>query len=186
MKPFWRVEPLTNQEQQLLDAALLAHSRSAGRGNISGQVALMASIGSGNYTASLCAAMLTTGGVHAPLVQTHNLLNGNSEVEAKRLLDSGSKVPGWGNSFIKGKKDDLWLEVDQIICEHFHSHWMNLESVTALVHKNGKQVFPNPSAYTAITAIILKIPAGLSPWIFFAGRLNSWSGLICFGKDTWE
>lgn len=185
IKPFWRAEPLTPEETLLLDAVLVAHARSASRGNLSGQVAEAAAIGSGSYTQAICAAMLTTGGVHAPLAQTMHILEKPewAAERARQLLEKGRKVPGWGNSFIKGRKDDLWIPVDEILDREFEKLSSGILRVTWLLHERKKMIFPNPSAYTAATALALGIPPQLAPWIFFRGRLDAWTEMIAKRKE---
>src|SRR5512135_1273117 len=112
MKAFWKPEALTRAEAQLLAAVMEAHRRSCFRGNLSTHAALVAYGGSGDYCKAIAGALMSLGGMHAPLL----FLKGPFvEEEAERLVLSKMRVPGWGNSFVKGQKDPLWLVVDSLL-----------------------------------------------------------------------
>jgi citrate synthase len=193
MTPFWRTTQLTDQEQELLTAVFRAHEVSVFRNNISSQTAVNAFAGSGDYIKAIAAAMMTLGVVHAPIAETIDVLETIGRLEeivgatdsadgiVDRHLRNGMLVPGWGNSFIKGRKDDLWLGVDAILAKHFPKIYGRIEAATQVLHRAGKMVFPNPSAYTAATAIALQVPSPIAPYLFLAPRLNGWSKLI---QDT--
>lgn len=175
--PFWRPEdPLNDAEQSLLQELFAAHSKSTFRNNISSQVAVHAAVGSGSYTNGISAAILTLGELHAPLLQTIDFLN-IIRSEPLMSLPEG-KIPGWGNSFVKGQKDPDWLNVDELIREMDPQLYSRIEGVTNMLHKEGKTIFPNPGCYTAASAIILKMPPKISPYLFIAARLEAWSFLI--------
>lgn len=176
MKPFWREEELTQAEQMLVALLYTAHQKSTFRNNISTNVAINSAVGSGGYCNGIAAAILTLGGVHAPLLQGIEFLNGIVETPLKSL--PGGKVPGWGNSFIKGEKDPDWLEVDAKIKELHPQLYSRIEGVTNMLHKAGKEIYPNPGCYTAATAIILRMPAPIAPFLFVSARLEPWSYAI--------
>jgi hypothetical protein len=46
-----------------------------------------------------------------------------------------------------------------------------------VLHQSGKHLNPNPSAYTAAVAIVVGLPAPLTPYLFIAARLDSWCNL---------
>lgn len=186
-KPFWRDEPLTDSEQALLDNTFSAHAQSAFRTNVSSETALITAAGSGSYTQAIAGAILSTGGHHAPLIETYRLLEDRSTMIKRcwEMLRRGDKVPGWGNSFVKGAKDPLWIVVDELLKIGWPDCTQNLDEVTRFLHENRKNVFPNPSAYTATVAIALKMPAELCPWLFIRGRLDWWSKILCDRRRQW-
>ena len=164
MIPFWRDEPLTEKEDKLLSLVLSAHDKSTERNNASTIAAVNSFMGSGSYINGIASALLTLGGLHAPLIETYEFLR-NPIVKGR--------VPGWGNSFHKHVPDPLWVEVDRHI-----KGWnigLDIERVTEELHKMGKNIYPNPSCYTAATAIILGIPEEFIAWLFIEGRLSGWT-----------
>lgn len=173
MKVWFRAEPLKEKEQALLAAVLAAHDASARRANLSADAVLRSAIGAGDYFKAIAAGLLTMGGAHGPVEQTIDFLSSeNPAKHADALVASGFKVPGWGNSFYKGKPDELWEEVDFVLREHFTEWAEKLDSVTESLKK---KVYPNPSAYTAVTALILGAPKESAAYLLIAGRLAAWS-----------
>ena len=185
MQALAEIEPLKSlrleevpRTQALYAALMKAHYDSAFRENISTVTMLNTTIGSSNYANGIAAACLAIGGPHAPLQQSMALLASDDPVgQAKQLMDHGVRVPGWGNSFIKGKPDGAWLEVDRLLSEDHPEIYSKIADVTKFLHKSGKLIFPNPSIYTAAVAIVLNLPPALSPYLFIAGRLNAWTEL---------
>jgi citrate synthase len=178
--PFWRDEPLSRAEDDLLSALYRAHAASVERNNISSVTAVNVAAGSMSYANAIASAILSTGnGIHAPLELTIQLLTDEDPVaEARRILDEGCKLPGWGNSFIKGGPDPLWGHVDNLLRDGFNPIWRTISGITAAASARGKNIHPNPSTYTAAAAIVLRIPPRLSPFLFVMGRLEGWSKLI--------
>lgn len=171
-RPFWRETQLTEPEAALLNATLRAHSRCVDRNNISSHVLENVAMGSGNYCNALASAILSIGHSHAPLEQTMELLSN----QCPATVELKMPVPGYGNSFVKGEADPIWGEVDHLLRVHFmeiHNRiWIICERLKS------KGIFPNPSAYTAATAIALGIPPCVAAWIFISGRLGEWSKLF--------
>lgn len=153
-----------------------AHSASALRQNASSTALQIAAMGSNSYQQSLAAALMTLGGAHAPIERTMiMLLQPDPTVFAADRLAKGLLVPGYGNSFIKDRKDDLWLKVDDFLKVEFPMRHEVLEKIMLLLHAHGKVIYPNPSAYTATTAIILGMPPQIGAYLFVAGRLQAWT-----------
>lgn len=178
MKPFWRNEPLNEVEWNLFNTVMAAHSRSAFRDNASTSALKISSSSTGSLSRALTAALSTLGGRHAPLTQTYDLLSSEDSLEkASILLNSGQKIPGWGNSFHKSK-DPVWIEVDCLLEKQFPEKSAKIDAISSLLQDSGKFVFPNPSCYTAMTAIILGMPKQDSEYLFIAGRLYSWVELF--------
>ena len=182
--PFWR--PMNEQEAKLLELLAEAHYASAMRANGSREALLLAAAGSGEYTKGLVAALSTIGGVHGPLVQTYNLLVDIDPVgEAAGMVLGRRKVPGWGNSFVRGEHDPLWHRVETALRDVNPELRRVIVDITKQLHFHGKFVFPNPSAYTAATAIAVGLPRELTPYLFVAPRLHAWTAHLFQQQDQW-
>src|SRR5262245_24377808 len=112
--PFWRPEPFTDIERQLLDAVLSAHGVSVARSNHSTVTVVNAAAGSGDYCKAIAAALLTIGSTHAPLEESYALLSTANPTEAARaIIARREKIPGFGGSFTDDEgRDPLWLDVE--------------------------------------------------------------------------
>jgi citrate synthase len=180
MNVFWRETPLGKEELELYQLVLEAHERSAKRCNVSHQAVMMAAVGSGDYFKSIAAGLMTLGFTHGCVERTFHFLNRpNPEMAVKEMIGIGLKIPGWGSSFHKLEPDPMWDYVDHCLEEHFnptHATFGRIEDEIFLATK-GKELFANPSAYTAAAAIILGIPASISAYLLVAGRLATWTQL---------
>lgn len=186
MNFFWLPEPPSPFQSELLAAVLQAHAQSAVRGNISSTVLLAAAQGSGSLTQSLAAALSTLGGLHAPIVETFNFIGEwEHDTLAEHVghrLEWERKIPGWGNSFHKGEPDPLWLDVDDLLSTTFIGGVLG--GITEILHRHGKNLYPNPSAYTAAAAIELGMPAQLAPWLLVAGRIQAWTHMFHLSSQS--
>lgn len=150
-----------------------AHDRSALRGNVSHEALKLAAIGSGDYFKSIAAALMTLGGLHAPLERTEAFLRSpDILVAVDDILSAGLRIPGWGNSFVRGH-DPIWEPVRLALQEFPVSK--TIEAVTQSLHDRGKDIYPNPSCYTAAVAIVEGLePGGIGEWLIL-GRLHAWT-----------
>jgi citrate synthase len=170
---FWRPGPLKPEEKQLLDALYRAHQRSVFRDNPSSVTIANAAFGSGDLAKALAAGLLTIGGAHAPISETIEFLNQPMpQITIPFLIETNKKVPGWGGTFQKDGPDSVWDEVNSLIPQSVGS---KIDAVTKTLHEHAKFIFPNPSAYTAATAIALSMPVQLAPYLFIAARLAPWT-----------
>lgn len=179
---FWRKDsPLTEQEQALWIAVATAHNKSAFRENLSSDAVVRSALGSGDYFKALAAGLLTLGGLHGPVEQATLLLSQPIE-EIRGFVDEAvslkARVPGWGNSFHKGQKDENWLEAETVLFDNFSEWSCKLDNVTSMLHERGKKIYPNPAAYTAVTALILKAPLQSAGFLFVLSRLSAWSEIF--------
>ena len=152
-----------------------AHAASALRGNLSHQALALAAQGSGDYTKAIAAALMTLGGLHAPLLQTYDFLTGDPAHEVELLLATQQRVPGWGNAFVRGMPDPIWHELDGLIREQAPEWGLTLDAVTEQLHALGKRIYPNPSCYTVVAGILLGVPKVALPYLFLNGRLSAWT-----------
>ena len=176
MKVFWRTEDLDEDEAALLAVLAEAHEASTGRDNLSSHAVALAAAGSGSYTCAISAALLTLGGPHGPIAQTHGLLaSAMPGVHASAMLRSRQRVPGWGNGFVKGRPDPLWRGVDAHLALYFPAIHATIHTVTQTLHAAGIPIFPNPACYTAAAAIATGLPGPLAAYLFVSSRLPAWS-----------
>ena len=178
MQPFWRPDPLNEQEEQLWNAVMAAHDKSARRQNISSSTVINAAAGSGDFYKSIAAGMLTLGGLHGPVEQAWWLLAHADPLGfVDQELKAGRRVVGWGNSFVKGKPDPDWAEVDRVLAEDWPALHNTIAGITEALHQAGKTIRPNPSIYTAALAHAVKMPPKIAPFIFLTARLPAWTAL---------
>jgi citrate synthase len=174
--PFWRAELFSDTEQQLIDALLRAHHESCFRNNPSTVTVTNAAAGSGCLSKAIAAGILCIGSKHAPLSQTVEFLDQPyPDTVVPIILGRGEKVPGWGGTFQKGKIDPIWDELDNLLRKLRPELSQKLDLVTAEFASLGKNLYPNPSAYTACVAITIGLPAQLAAYLFIAGRLSAWT-----------
>lgn len=174
---WWRSDPLTRPEAELLETLFRAHEKSAFRDNVSSVVVANAASGSGDIGKAIAAGILTLGKRHAPLKQTVELLNSSSPANeiVGWMLKAGMKIPGWGGSFQKGNHDPIWEEMRGLIADTHPDMARKLSEITDALACHGYTLYPNPSAYTAAAAIILGIPAQGAIFLFIAARLAPWT-----------
>jgi citrate synthase len=116
------------------------------------------------------------GGAHAPIDATARLLSADDPSAAARsILASGGRVPGWGNSFVRGEPDPAWKRAEDALRSVSPEMGDRLDRVTETMASAGTSLYPNPSAYTAAAGLVLGIPRHLIGWLFVQGRLAAWA-----------
>lgn len=181
MTKWWSNNELfTDEENRLVAALFRAHSDCVFRPNCSTAALQQAAGGSRSLTQSYIAALATLGEMHGPVEEAYDYLKpGRDGFWLDALMaNRDGKIPGWGNSFIKGRIDDAFLPVDQTLEALFPRNYNRIREITELLHTNGKNVFPNPACYTATVALILGLPRHLSPMLFVQARLEAWSAVF--------
>lgn len=174
MKKFWASnETLSEPEQRLVDRLYDAHAKCVDRENCSTMALIQAAGGSRSLTQAYIAALATLGEMHGPIEEAYDVLY-ETPAGAVRCLPMRN-IPGWGNSFIKGRIDDAFLPVDNCIEANWPRRHSRLREITDALHARGKKVFPNPAAYTASTALILGMPRHLAPMLFVQARIEAWA-----------
>lgn len=174
-KVWWRKDPLTKEDELLLAKLFQAHIDSAFRDNASSVAVANAAFSSGDLAKAIAAGLLTLGGRHAPLEETYHFLSLDHPYKfVNHFLKDEAKIPGWGGTFQKDKPDPIWQPVDQLLQEYQPELYQKIEEVTNALHKHDKIIFPNPSAYTAATAITVRLDVKLAAYLFIAGRLDAW------------
>ena len=164
----------------ILAALNAAHEASALRHNLSHEALMLATVGSGSYLQAITAALMTLGGTHAPLIDTCRFLGRDHPAGmVPFILHQGWRVPGWGNGLVKDGPDPIWAEMDQVLREASPERMTAVDAVTAALHEAGKIIYPNPSCYTAVTALLLELPPEASPFLFLSARLPKWTEEFC-------
>lgn len=172
-------EPLTEAEARLMAALYQAHSACVFRPNCSTTACQQAAGGSRSLHQSIIAALACLGEMHGPIEAAYTILTPDSRsVGLEFLATHVGKCPGWGNSFVKGRIDDAFLPVDQILEAQFPRIHSRLREITDALHGRGKKIFPNPAAYTAATALVLGMPRHLAPMLFIQARIEAWSSVF--------
>lgn len=150
-----------------------AHQEATRRDNVSSVTFINAFAGSGSYTQAVAAAILTTGEVHAPVVQICDVLLGGTEFVNDVYLMDKRRVPGWGNNFVKGPDPSL-VEIFNAVGSERPDILQTIEQVTKMLHNAGKMVYPNIGNATAAVALTIGMPSVLSPHLFILCRLPAW------------
>jgi citrate synthase len=166
---FWRDEPASVEEIELLNELHAAHAISAFRNNASSVAVANSAAGSGNYFQAMAAALMMLGGVHGPLLQSYDLLAGKPFTGIQ---------PGWGNSFVKGEPDATWGKVDLLLEKNWKPIHSTISLKTKELHDLGKKIYPNPSIYTAGVAHAIRLPREAVPVLFIRSRLEAWSDIF--------
>ena len=164
-------EPFAPEEVQLLQALYQAHAQCVFRPNCSTVACQQAGGGSRSITNAYIGALACLGEMHGPIEDAYTFLAREGPWTGAFVI---GKIPGWGNSFIKGRIDDAFLPVDQILEASFSKLHSRLREITDALHARGKMVFPNPAAYTATVALIIGLPRHLAPMLFVQARLEPW------------
>jgi len=127
-----------------------------------------------DFGSALIAALSSLGGVHGPVEHVMKLLSDPSAVRtAEVLLQDGSKVPGWGSSFVKGHKDPVFDAVDKMIYYGEPSLWCLIRDITNAI--GNKNIFPNAACYTAAACLLNDIPPCIAIKVLIQGRIEAWS-----------
>jgi len=175
LNAFWRNEPLDDKEQKLIETLFEGHNQAARRQNISSEVLKAAFMGSGDFNKSVVAAISTLGGTHAPIMQAYDVLSYAHGCHWDDYTSTGRKVPGWGNSFIKGRPDPTWDSTAVALEDLSPDMAWKINHITEYIPK---PVYPNAACYTAATAMLIGLPKYLSPWLVIQARLETWAELI--------
>ncbi len=174
IQPFWKSQEIFSvDERRLVEELFVAHHKSAMRENASSTALRIAHNASGSFTKGVVAALSSIGGPHGPIEATYDFLERGN---VRRWLELGLKIPGWGSSFPLPDPDWKIFE-DRLACD-FRNVYDRIKDITCDLHDAGKEVLPNPSAFTAATAKAIGLPKHLSPILFIYGRLSAW-GELC-------
>ena len=134
-----------------------------------------------DFTKAVASGLGALGGMHAPIEQVYELLGGYNPncIQYEYYVLHGKKIPGWGNSFVKGKPDPIVESVMLYLDTGWPKIGKRIEYLTDILHGQGKNMWPNMACLTAATALILQMPKELAPVLFLQGRALAWAQ-ICY------
>jgi len=162
----------------LFQSLCKAHFESTFRKNPSSVIIANVADAGGSFPHALAAGLCSTGGRHADVAATFRFLFAEEGGAGRvgELLDGGAKVPGWGTSFHSGGVDPIWVPVQEEIARAHPDVALIIDGVTEVLHKRGKNIFPNPSTWTAACAHVwgIKDPK-MADYLVVACRLNAWA-----------
>jgi len=156
-----------------------AHAAVALRGNPSHQALVLSAMGTGDYFKAIASAILMLGGLHGPLMQTYDLLALDCPLdEVARRLNSGIRIPGWGNGFYKQGIEPEFQPVAIELARVNPEICAKIDVITDYIHgyDDGRlKIYPNPSCFTAATAITVGLPRETVGVLALQGRLMIWT-----------
>jgi len=172
---------LTLNEMTLLELLCEAHANAAELTmSASNQMASMMGQAGVDLKSAYIAALASIGGIHAPIERIRRVLENQPH---PFWAQSEDKIPGWGNSFHKGVPDPNCTALSTMI-----DRWPELSgpinSITAMLHKKGKMIFPNLGCYTAAVAIIIDFPHGAELSLVALPRMTAWTKLFLKAKQA--
>lgn len=161
------------ETEELLRLLWDAHVRASTQNNTnaSNVAVMVAASGSGSLQHALASAILSTGGLHAPVTQARTVLF-RTPIPAKAPEDT--LVPGFGNSFFKDSIDPAWDALVSKLKEH-PKVWRPIEAWQELIADSGRAVYPNAAAFTAAVAELVGWPDGLEPVLVIQPRISVWA-----------
>ena len=159
---------------ELHEELLRVHAILATRENLSSEMISCAAKVEKDFGSACIMAIASLGGLPAPIEQTMELLSYPTAIRiAEVLLQDGSKVPGWGSSFVKGQKDPVFDAVDKMIYYGEPSLWCLIRDITNAI--GNKNIFPNAACYTAAACLLNDIPPCIAIKVLIQGRIEAWS-----------
>lgn len=169
---------------ELLGAVWDAQRESAyrNRENASNVAAVHSAIASFSMTAALASAVLSTGGLHAPVLQARVLL---FRQPVPRELPEG-RIPGFGNSFFRDRIDPSWDKVVGILSKSYLAIWNMIQNWSDLLKASGRILFPNAAAFTAAVAELVHWPVGQELIMVIQPRITVWAALAASELDLWR
>lgn len=141
--------------------------------NVSNCTARIVAEASRSGSNAIFAAMLSLGGMHAPLIQAREVIFGTIPPP---VLPGGVLIPGFGNSFHAGI-DPNWVALADIIRNEYPTVWAPIEHWSALLKESGKPFAPNPAGLTAAVAELVGWPRGFEFLLLVMPRMTVWARL---------
>ena len=163
--------PFIDDHKELVEILIEAHQKAArDNSNASSQLAIVATQGSHDFSKGVIAAIASTGGGHAPLLQARQVYR----YATKEWVEQQKIVPGFGNSFHKDKIDPAFDEVMDILRENFPEAARRIDELHGWV----KKVYPNAALITAAVCEICGVPDGLESALFIISRVPMWAAQV--------
>lgn len=136
-----------------------------------------------NSLQSMVSAMMTFGGLHAPLTRTAAQVNDIMAMSVDKIPAYVNKmqgrIPGFGSGFVKDEPDPIHQEIDAFILEHCAKHHYHLVEYTEAVQKKTKKkLFPNTALYSGFFANIMNLHPVLVPGLAIEARMIAWNQIL--------
>lgn len=166
------------EKLRLLQAVFDAHDLAARNNqNASSSAAVNAFFGSGNLVNGIASAALTLGEAHGPIGPARFVYERFDERALKSAIQTGMKIPGFGNSFFKDKIDPAWSNVYEIIKADFPTANSRINQLHGWMKEAGKDLYPNAALYTAVVCSELGMIPNSESAIFILARTSAWTSL---------
>jgi citrate synthase len=138
---------------------------------------VLSATGSGDYFKAIASALMTLGGLHGPLAATYDLLTAKDPLaEIDDKMERKYRIPGWGNSFEKDGVEEAFQPVDEALKKVNPELHTKIHQLTSYIQtKHGKLIWPNPSTYTAATAITIDMDKAIIGMMVVQARLVPWT-----------
>ena len=168
----------TPKKLELLQAVFDAHDMAARNNqNASSGAAVNAFFGSAQLTNAIASAILTLGDAHGPIGPARFVYERFDERALKSAIESGMKIPGFGNSFFKDSIDPAWSRVREIIEADFPRASGRINQLHGWMKEAGKNLHPNAALYSAVICSELGMIPGSESAIFILARTAAWTSL---------
>ena len=169
---------VTPKKLELLQAVFDAHDMAARNNqNSSSGAAVNAFFGSAQLTNAIASAILTLGDAHGPISPARFVYERFDERALKSAIESGMKIPGFGNSFFKDSIDPAWSRVREIIDVDFPRASGRINQLHGWMKEAGKYLHPNAALYSAVICSELGMIPGSESAIFILARTAAWTSL---------
>jgi citrate synthase len=169
---------VTPKKLELLQAVFDAHDMAARNNqNSSSGAAVNAFFGSAQLTNAIASAMLTLGDAHGPIGPARFVYEKFDERSLKSAIESGMKIPGFGNSFFKDSIDPAWSRVREIVDVDFPRASGRINQLHGWMKEAGKNLHPNAALYSAVICNELGMIPGSESAIFILARTAAWTSL---------
>lgn len=172
---------LSERKKDLMRALSKYHAAAALRECASTKAFVAAWLSNGgDFLKSVTSALMTFGGAHGPVKQCYTLIE-NDAYQPNKLnikFPDGTKIPGFGSSFIKEVPDPLLeslhsiLVTDEACANEIRTWTKNVQQYT------NKKLYPNGAFYTAFAMIEIEMPIELSESLMINARIHSWAKLV--------
>lgn len=164
-------------QEKLLSTLFASHEEAAvAQQNISMVSVALSAQGGGDFTKAMANGILTLGGAHGPTTRAREVIYQMGWTELAGKIKDGLIVPGYGNSFHKDGIDPAFEPLRKLLEDAYADHYKKLSETTEFVRKQtGKNLHPNPAAFTAVCAEILGVPYGVELLLVLMARLPAWT-----------
>jgi citrate synthase len=132
----------------------------------------------GDLIKSITAALMTLGGLHAPVKKVYNLLYKLQHNNFDVVLCQYNVVPGFGSDFVRGAPDPMLNDT----AEALYQENRELYDYGTKIHKHlgerGKVLYPNLGFYTAAVAMHEGYNVLFCEKILIETRINEWIRML--------